>query len=69
MSGHGEAATIPDGAAAARAFYGRWAGLYDVLATYVPGVGELRDRGAVALDLDRGDTVVEMGCGTGANLP
>ena len=60
---------MSDGTAAARAFYGRWAGLYDLLATYVPGVGELRDRAAVALDLDRGDTVVEMGCGTGANLP
>ncbi|MFD1644964.1 class I SAM-dependent methyltransferase [Haloarchaeobius litoreus] len=57
------------GTAAARAFYGRWAGLYDLLATYVPGVGELRDRATRALDLDRGDTVVEMGCGTGANLP
>ncbi|WP_440991208.1 class I SAM-dependent methyltransferase [Haloarchaeobius baliensis] len=58
-----------DGTEAARAFYGQWAGLYDLLATYVPGVGELRGRGAQALDLDRGDTVVEMGCGTGANLP
>ncbi|WP_257298712.1 class I SAM-dependent methyltransferase [Haloarchaeobius sp. FL176] len=60
---------MSDGTAAARAFYGRWAGLYDLVATYVPGVGELRDRAARALALDRGDTVVEMGCGTGANLP
>ncbi|MCT9095708.1 class I SAM-dependent methyltransferase [Haloarchaeobius sp. HME9146] len=57
------------GAAAAQAFYGRWARLYDWLARYTPGIGGLRDRAAAALDLERGDTVVEMGCGTGANLP
>ncbi|WP_435345614.1 class I SAM-dependent methyltransferase [Haloarchaeobius sp. HRN-SO-5] len=67
-----DATTVPapsDASDAARAFYARWAGLYDVLATYVPGVGAIRDRATTALDLDRGDTVVEMGCGTGANLP
>jgi len=51
-----------------QSFYGRWAGLYDAIAT-VPGVGSWRRRAADALRLDRGDTVVEMGCGTGANLP
>ncbi|WP_435360625.1 class I SAM-dependent methyltransferase [Haloarchaeobius sp. DFWS5] len=57
------------GVSAAQEFYGQWATLYDWLARYTPGIGDLRDRAAAALDLDRGDTVVEMGCGTGANLP
>jgi ubiquinone/menaquinone biosynthesis C-methylase UbiE len=52
----------------AREFYGRWAALYDRLAT-APGVRSWRRRAAAALDLSPGDTVVEMGCGTGANLP
>ncbi|AQL42220.1 alkanonic acid methyltransferase [Halorientalis sp. IM1011] len=51
-----------------REFYGRWTGLYDRLAT-VPGVRSWRRRAAGALDLSPGDTVVEMGCGTGANVP
>lgn len=50
-------------------FYGRWAGLYDVLARRTPRIGTVRNRVVAALDLDPGDTVVEMGCGTGANLP
>ena len=50
------------------AFYGRWAALYDHLAT-LPGVSRWRRAAADALDLSPGDTVVEMGCGTGANLP
>jgi phosphatidylethanolamine/phosphatidyl-N-methylethanolamine N-methyltransferase len=49
-------------------FYGRWADLYDAIAT-APGVGKWRAGAADALDLSRGDTVVEMGCGTGANIP
>jgi SAM-dependent methyltransferase len=49
-------------------FYGRWADLYDAIAT-APGVGRWRSSAADALDLSRGDTVVEMGCGTGANIP
>lgn len=51
-----------------RAFYGRWAALYDRIATF-PGVGRWRARAADALNLSPGDTVVEMGCGSGANLP
>lgn len=51
------------------AFYGRWAGLYDVIANYTPGIGTARSSVVDALDLSPGDTVVEMGCGTGANLP
>jgi len=51
-----------------QAFYGRWARLYDLLAT-APGVTGWRRRAVDALDLSPGDTVVEMGCGTGANFP
>lgn len=58
-----------EGVARARSFYGRWARLYDAVARYTPGVGTLRERAAAALRLDPGDVVVDMGCGTGANLP
>jgi ubiquinone/menaquinone biosynthesis C-methylase UbiE len=58
-----------DATTAAQRFYGRWADLYDALARSTPGLGRLRGRAADALALDPGDTVVEMGCGTGANLP
>lgn len=51
-----------------QAFYGRWAGLYDRIAR-VPGVGAWREAAVRSLELDPGDTVVEMGCGTGANFP
>jgi len=54
--------------AATQAFYGRWAHLYDVVAT-LPGIESWRSQAADALALSPGDTVVEMGCGTGANLP
>ncbi len=51
-----------------RTFYGRWAGVYDLLAA-APGVRSWREEAAAALDLAPGDTVIEMGCGTGANVP
>lgn len=51
-----------------RGFYGRYAALYDRIATF-PGVDRWRAATADALDLSPGDTVVEFGCGTGANLP
>ena len=53
----------------AATFYTRYAGLYDRIATDAPFVARLRERVVDALDLGRGDVVVEMGCGTGANLP
>lgn len=56
------------GASEAQAFYGRWARFYDVIAT-LPGVGSWRERAVGSLELSPGDQVVEMGCGTGANLP
>jgi ubiquinone/menaquinone biosynthesis C-methylase UbiE len=50
-------------------FYTRWAGVYDLLASAAPGIGTVRRRAVDALAPDPGETVVEMGCGTGANLP
>ncbi len=50
-------------------FYTRWAELYDIVATHTPGIGRIRQRTIASLSLTRGETVVEMGCGTGANLP
>jgi ubiquinone/menaquinone biosynthesis C-methylase UbiE len=58
---------MADDVGATQSFYGRWAGAYDWLAT-APGVDSWRERAADALDLHPGDTVVEMGCGTGANV-
>lgn len=52
---------------AVRAFYGRHADLYDSIAT-LPGVRRWRTAAVDALDLAPGDTVVEFGCGSGANL-
>lgn len=49
-------------------FYTRWAELYDHVAT-APGVTSWRERIVEMLSLSPGDTVVEMGCGTGANFP
>ena len=57
------------GSTAAQEFYGRWTRLYDLLARRTPGIVRLRRRAVAACRLDAGDTVVEMGCGTGANLP
>lgn len=49
------------------AFYGRRAALYDRIAT-APRIGRWR-RIAAERVVNTGETVVEMGCGTGANLP
>jgi ubiquinone/menaquinone biosynthesis C-methylase UbiE len=50
-------------------FYTRWARLYDLLASAAPGISSARRRSVNSLGMDPGETVVEMGCGTGANLP
>ncbi|WP_348612897.1 class I SAM-dependent methyltransferase [Halobaculum rarum] len=50
-------------------FYTRLARAYDALARRGPFVATLRRALADALDPDPGATVVEFGCGTGANRP
>ena len=60
---------MSDPARAAQSFYTRYARLYDAVARHTPGVARLRSRVVDALDPRPGETVVEMGCGTGANLP
>jgi len=66
----GDAASAPpSGIADVAAFYGRWAGLYDLVARGFPRVRRVRRAVADACRLGPGDTVVEMGCGTGANVP
>ena len=49
-------------------FYARWASVYDRVAS-VPGLRSWRAGAVDALNLSAGDTVVEMGVGTGANVP
>lgn len=66
-SGTGQGA--PATSSSVQRFYGRWARPYDWLARGTPGVGRLRARAADALALEPGDVVVDVGCGTGANLP
>ncbi|MEF8812458.1 MAG: methyltransferase domain-containing protein [Halovenus sp.] len=53
---------------ATESFYNRWARLYDHVAT-ASGVQSWRERAAKTLALSPGDTVVDLGCGTGANFP
>ena len=53
----------------AREFYGRWDRLYDVVSRRLPLVSRIRRAAVDACRLESGDTVLEVGCGTGANLP
>lgn len=49
-------------------FYGHAADIYDRFAT-IPVIRTWRKRTVETLELSPGETVVEMGCGTGANFP
>ncbi|MFW5938069.1 MAG: class I SAM-dependent methyltransferase [Halanaeroarchaeum sp.] len=49
-------------------FYTRWARAYDLVARRTPLLSRYRRQAVAGLDLAPGDRVVEMGCGTGANL-
>lgn len=60
---------MSDATTAAQRFYGRWAWLYDLVARRTPGIGGLREETADVLQLSPGDRVIEMGVGTGANVP
>lgn len=51
-----------------RSLYDRWARVYD-LNPVLDLVRPARRRAVAAMGLSRGDTVVDMGTGTGANLP
>lgn len=61
--------TRNEGTTAAQAFYDRWAHLYDVVARSTPGIERVRERITEACRLQPGETVVDVGCGTGATLP
>jgi ubiquinone/menaquinone biosynthesis C-methylase UbiE len=52
-----------------QAAYGRWARAYDWICRLLPGLDGLRAGAVASLGLDHGDTVVDLGCGTGANFP
>lgn len=52
-----------------QAFYGRWAGVYDVLSHSTPGLRSLRAGAVATLELEPGDTVLDLGCGSGPNIP
>jgi len=60
--------TSSESLASTHEFYGHWAQLYDIVAT-APGVQSWREQTVETLNLSDGETVVEMGCGTGANFP
>lgn len=52
-----------------RGAYGRWAGIYDLVSHSTPGIWAVRNRAVSALDLSPGDTVLDLGCGAGPNVP
>lgn len=58
-------------AQAARSLYDRLAPAYDITASIFRPLGarRLQKRAVDLLDLHPGDTVVDLGCGTGVNLP
>jgi demethylmenaquinone methyltransferase/2-methoxy-6-polyprenyl-1,4-benzoquinol methylase len=59
------------GPEAVRDLYDRLAPVYDAVAAVygLVGAGRFHRRAVRALDLRPGDTAIDLGCGTGANLP
>ena len=59
------------GPQAVRDLYDRLAPVYDAAAawTHRIGTGDFYERAVQALDLQAGETAVDLGCGTGPNLP
>lgn len=53
----------------ADAFYSRWARVYDLVARWTPGIRHIRQQAVDHLDPAVGETVLDMGCGTGPNFP
>lgn len=49
--------------------YGRWASVYDVVSHATPGIARLRANAIDVVGLEPGDTVVDLGCGSGPNIP
>lgn len=52
----------------ADAFYSRWARLYDLVARWTPGIRHVRQQAVDHLDPAVGETMIDMGCGTGPNF-
>lgn len=59
---------ITDPATVARTFYGKWARLYDTISRSTPWIARIRRDAVHSSRIRSGDTVVDMGCGSGANL-
>jgi ubiquinone/menaquinone biosynthesis C-methylase UbiE len=49
-------------------FYSYWSTLYALTFENPPVIRKIRRKAAEELDLEKGDRVVEIGCGTGANF-
>lgn len=52
-----------------RQFYDRWRHAYDLFTRRLLPLRQARTAAATALALDPGDRILELGCGTGANVP
>ncbi|MFB6187274.1 MAG: class I SAM-dependent methyltransferase [Halobacteriaceae archaeon] len=53
----------------AQSYYSRWANVYDFIANNFPYISRIREDAIDLLNISSGDTVVDIGCGTGVNLP
>ena len=50
-------------------FYTRWAGVYEHIERWTPGISSLRRQTVGAMGVETGSTIVDMGCGPGPNFP